>query len=334
MKYQFVPRMVLEIANEIGITVDMEEEYGVVGELIFKNGKRQIFMNSIFNVNSYASARLSKDKSYTKIFLKKHGFNVPEGRQFFSNSLNEKLEYNKRRGIKEALVYASELGYPVFVKPNSLGQGKLVMKAYGEGDIIDTANLIFDLDDIFIIEKPCEGRDHRVLVYKDKVVAAYQRLPLSIVGDGVNTVDSLLNKFLSEVGKKGVILGIKHDDHRIDKKLTSMNKNRNTVIANGENLNLLDNTNLATGGTSIDYTEQIHPDFKEIAIQATKALGLKLSGIDLMANDITLPKKDNNWSIIESNSVPGLDHYASLGTEQYDRVKNMYAEILIQLSES
>ena len=99
-----------------------------------------------------------------------------------------------------------------------------------------------------------------------------------------------------------------------------------SVLPKGESLELLDNANLSTGGTSIDMTEKIHPFYKKIAIKLTKDMGLRLCGVDLIIEgDITKPAK--KWYVIEINSAPGLDHYASLGKKQADIVENLYTKV-------
>jgi len=325
--------IISEVAPSLGIRVELEPEFGFAGELFFKNGKRHLFRNTNFNINPAGSTEIAKDKAYTNFFLRKHGFNVPDGKTFFSDRLNLNLPQSKRRGIQDALIYAKFLGYPVFIKPNNLSQGAFVTKAYEEGDIRSTALQAFERTDVILIERPCVGNDYRIVVLGDEIISAYQRLPLTVIGDGVKTVDELLDKSKVELEMQGRPNSeIDKNDSRIDVKLRSMDKTRLSVLKLGQKIALLDNANLSTGGTSIDVTNKIHSDFAEIAIAATKTLGLQLCGVDLLINDITLPENDAIWSIIELNAAPGLDNYASLGDEQIARVKDLYKKILIYLS--
>lgn len=72
-----------------------------------------------------------------------------------------------------------------------------------------------------------------------------------------------------------------------------------------EVVTLLDNANLSTGGESFDITEEIHPDFVDLARKATQTLGLRLAGVDILADDLTLPLDQNKHvAIIELNGAP------------------------------
>jgi D-alanine-D-alanine ligase-like ATP-grasp enzyme len=58
-------------------------------------------------------------------------------------------------------------------------------------------------------------------------------------------------------------------------------------------------------------------------------MGLRFCGVDLMiAGDISqAPRKGGYW-IIEINSAPGLDHYATIGKAQQRIVEDLYLEVL------
>ena len=103
-----------------------------------------------------------------------------------------------------------------------------------------------------------------------------------------------------------------------------------TVLPKGEKIFLLDNANLSTGGDSVDVTKTIHPGFKKIAVNLTRDMGLRISGVDIMVTkgDITLNPKDCTYYIIEINAAPGLDHYVTTGQAQKKIVEEMYLKVL------
>jgi cyanophycin synthetase len=45
--------------------------------------------------------------------------------------------------------------------------------------------------------------------------------------------------------------------------------------------------NLSTGGTATDVTDIIHPDNREMAERAVRAIGLDVGGVDFLSKDIT-----------------------------------------------
>lgn len=333
MRYPFASIIISEIAPSLGIVVELEPEYGFAGELIFPDGRRHLFRNTNFNVNPAGSTEIAKDKGYTSYFLRKHGFNVPTGKAFFSDQLNQNLPADRRRGIPDAVAFAKKLGFPLFAKPNNLSQGVLVTKVYNAAELRCTAHRIFERTAVMLVEEACFGRDYRVVVLGDKIISAYERIPLSVRGNGVDSVDKLLKdakEKLSDFGRPNA--EIDPTDPRIDIKLGQLKLLRNSVIPEGESVFLLDNANLSTGGTSSDVTGELHPSFAAIAIHATKTIGLQLSGVDLLCNDISRDAADQVWNIIEINAAPGLDNYASLGDDQNDRVKGLYREVLEYLA--
>jgi D-alanine-D-alanine ligase-like ATP-grasp enzyme len=326
--------LISEIGPSLGIRVELEPEYGFAGELIFPDGRSHLFRNTNFNVNPAGSTEIAKDKAYTNYFLRKHGFRVPDGKTFFSDRLNANIPEGKRRGVKEAVTYASNNGWPLFAKPNNLSQGAFVTKVYSTGDLESAASLIFERTDVMLLEEPCAGADHRVVILGEEVISAYKRSPLSVVGNGAISIEELLHKAKASLVDQGRPNSeIDTTDYRIDIKLRSIERSREWVPPIGEEVQLLDNANLSTGGTSVDVTDNIHPDFAKIAVSASKTLGLTLCGVDILTNDISQPAIRQDWAIIELNAAPGLDNYSSLGDKQAERVRGLYRKILQFLAE-
>jgi D-alanine-D-alanine ligase-like ATP-grasp enzyme len=324
---------IAEIGSSMGISVELEPEYQFAGELVFPDGRRHLFRNTNFNVNPAGSTEIAKDKGYTSFFLRKHGLNAPKNKAFFSEKLNANLPTARRRGVEAAIEFAEKLGFPVFIKPNNLSQGAFVTKAYCAVDIYKVAQQIFERTDVLLVEQACQGRDYRVVVLGSKIISAYERIPLAVIGDSKHSIEELLQHAkakLAHLGRPNSEIDI--SDHRIDIKLRELGKTRNAIPAEGERVVLLDNANLSTGGTSADVSDTIHASFSDIAIKATKTLGLQLCGVDILCDDLTQNASNQAWNIIELNAAPGLDNYASLGVEQANRVKSLYREILAYLA--
>lgn len=71
---------------------------------------------------------------------------------------------------------------------------------------------------------------------------------------------------------------------------------------------LRENSNISTGGDSIDVTDEFSEAYKQIAQQAVEALGAKISGIDLIIpdKDIDPQTDDQAYGIIEANFNPAM----------------------------
>ncbi|HEX2780136.1 MAG TPA: Mur ligase family protein, partial [Gemmatimonadaceae bacterium] len=79
-----------------------------------------------------------------------------------------------------------------------------------------------------------------------------------------------------------------------------------TVPAAGEVVYLRGTANLSTGGTSIDRTDDMHPDNVTACEMAAGAVGLDIAGIDVITPDISVPFRENGAVIIEVNAAPGI----------------------------
>ncbi|MFM7363765.1 MAG: cyanophycin synthetase [Cuspidothrix sp.] len=319
-----ITSIIQKLALQIGAVVLVEPEYELVGHITFKNGKRSVFSYAKLNINGFASAELAKDKAYSNFFLRQFGYRVTEGKTFFNDHLCAKLAHP--RNIDDGLDYAQKLGFPVIVKPLNLSQGVLVTKVYNQEEYYHVAKKIFQIKSGLIVEKFYSGNDYRILVLDNEIIAAYQRIPLFVVGDGKSNILELLQQKqerFTNMGRKNII---KFEDFRISQKLQTQNLNLDSVIPANDIVYLLDSANLSSGGEAVDFSENIHPDFKKLAINITKDIGLRLAGVDILTDDITSPMVD--YTLIEVNGSPGLDHYAASSEVAAQKVENLYLKVL------
>lgn len=83
-------------------------------------------------------------------------------------------------------------------------------------------------------------------------------------------------------------------------------KNPFDVPEIGETVYLRENSNISTGGDSIDFTDDIDDSYKQIAIKAAKAAGATFCGVDMMIEDTGVGATDQSYSIIEINFNPAI----------------------------
>ncbi|MCB1032914.1 MAG: cyanophycin synthetase, partial [Acidobacteria bacterium] len=69
--------------------------------------------------------------------------------------------------------------------------------------------------------------------------------------------------------------------------------------------------NLSTGGTAVDVTDVIHPDNREMAERAAKAIGLDVAGVDFLTEDISRSYRETGGAICEVNAAPGFRMHVS-----------------------
>jgi hypothetical protein len=202
-----------KVATEMGATVLIEPEYGLIGHITFKNGKITVFDHTRLNINGFGSAYLAQDKAFANYFLKQLGYSVTEGKTFLSEKMCAKV--SNPRNIHDGWNYAQELGLPVIVKPLNLSLGILVTKVYNKTEYYQVAEKIFNLQSVLIVERFYSGHDFRILVLDNEIIAAYQRIPLSVTGDGQSTILELLQRKKQELIKTGEKILIDFVDFRI-----------------------------------------------------------------------------------------------------------------------
>ncbi|MCK1699916.1 ATP-grasp domain-containing protein [Bradyrhizobium sp. 146] len=333
MRIPFVPRLLARIADQAGVRVELEPEFEFAGRMIFPNGNFHLFRAGNLNINRAGSVAIAEDKNYTSYFLHQSGLKVPRELTFFSDYLSQNLAPERRRSIKHACEFAAAIGYPVVVKPNDGSLGAFVVKAHGPEDIASAAERIFTKHHVAIVQEFCTGNDYRVVVLGDQIISAYQRIPLHVVGDGRSTIDELIVRKkdgLAALGRPNT--EIDPSDVRVDAVLARHGLSRVTILPDGKIQRLLDNANLSAGGDAVDITSRLDASFADIAVNATRALGLSLCGVDIVCEDATRPADD--YTILELNAAPGLDNYASVGEEQSRRVDEMFLKIMKFLEKS
>lgn len=321
--------MMKKIAPRIGATVLIEPEWGIVSQITFKNGKRKYSRYNSIDLNSLGASEISRDKGYANFFMKKMGYKTIEGDTFYSDKWARTI--GSRKNIDVGYKYAKKLGFPVIVKPNSGSQGSDVALVHNKEEFYKALNRIYKNDKIAIVERYMKGNDYRLVVLDDKVISAYRRIPLSVIGDGKSSIRELFNEKKKLFIKLKRDMKIKSTDFRLCDKIQRGGYKWNFVLERGVKIFLLDNANLSTGGESIDVTKKVHPLFKKIAVDLTADMGLRLCGVDLIVNG-EISDKPKEYSIIEVNSAPGLDHYVKTGKAQQRIVENLYLEVLKKMS--
>ena len=319
--------ILLKVAPQINATVLIEPIWGIVGQITFKSGRHSYFRYNTLDLNPMGGSEIARDKDYSNFFMKHMGYpTVPGSKTFFSDAWGKAIG-SPRRNIDAAYAHALKLGFPVIVKPNSGSQGVGVALVHTKREFYRAVRTVFTLDRLVLVESAVQGKDYRIVVLDKKIISAYERIPLNVIGDGKSTIKQLLRIKQKQFVATSRDTRIKLDDPRIITKLSHQKLSLHSVIPMGLRIFLLDNANLSSGGDSIDITNKVHPAFKKLAVQLTRDMGLRLCGVDLIIKgDIT--KKPETYWVLEINSAPGLDHYAKIGIAQAQVVEDLYLKIL------
>ncbi|KKS04850.1 MAG: cyanophycin synthetase [Candidatus Nomurabacteria bacterium GW2011_GWA2_41_25] len=327
-KLPYLTKLIMKLAPKVGAKVVVEPEWGIASQIIYKNGVVRSLRYLSLDLNHTASSDIAKDKDYAKFFMEKRGYPIAKGQTFFEDNWAKILK--NKRTIFTAVKYVQKSGYPVIVKPNSKSQGVDVGLVWNKKELISALRKVFKGDRVALIERYMPGRDYRIVVLGKDIISAYERIPLSVMGDGKSSVLALLKQKQKSFFASGRDTQINFDDARIKMKLHRQGYSLTSILPKGEKIFLLDNANLSTGGDSVDVTNAIHPGFKKIAVNLTRDMGLRIAGVDIMVRkgDIAKNPRSCNYYIIEINAAPGLDHYVTTGPAQKRIVEAMYLKVL------
>lgn len=202
------------------------------------------------------------------------------------------------------------IGYPIVLKPLDGNHGKGVSINVNKWEDA-VAGLLFaqKYSRKVIVERFVTGFDFRMLVIDNKLVAAAQRVPANIMGDGKHTVQQLIDETNKDprrgYGHENVLTEISVDRDTMDL-LEKKNYTLETIPPDKEVVYLKSTANLSTGGTSIDVTDMVHPENIFLAERISRVIGLDVCGIDIMAKNLTQSLKENGGVILEVNAAPGF----------------------------
>lgn len=251
---------------------------------------------TIASTTSSIAVEVACDKEETKNLLEASEIPVPRGR----------IVYNESE-LKDAI---DKIGYPIVTKPVNGNHGRgATTNIRNWEDAANGLDAAKKISSAVICEKFITGRDFRVLVVNYKFVAAALRTPAAVMGDGIHTVQELIDIVNSDprrgYGHEKTLTAIKVDHFTMDM-LKKKDITLDTVIPKGMELWLKPTANLSTGGTASDVTDYVHPTNVFLCERIARVIGLDICGIDIMAEDLSTPITENGGSVLEVNAAPGF----------------------------
>ncbi|MDZ3823896.1 MAG: cyanophycin synthetase [Pseudoxanthomonas sp.] len=263
----------------------------------FGHGKyQQRIQATITGKTPHIAVELASDKEETNKILASLGLPVP--RQVLVTSATD------------ALRAAARLGGPVVLKPYNGNHGRgITIDISGDDEIRAAFEAAREHSRSVIVETFQPGDDHRLLVVNGELVAATRRTPGHVVGDGRHSVAELV-----EIVNRDPRRGVGHEkvltrlelDAQAALMLERAGMTADAVPEDGRVVYLRSTANLSTGGTATDVTDIIHPDNRDMAVRAVRAIGLDVGGVDFITPNIAESYKAIGGAICEVNAAPGF----------------------------
>lgn len=265
-----------------------------------KNGRTEYVKQATkTSLDSYITVLMMENKTVTKKILARNGIRVPKGKEYD----------NINRALKDFAYYQDK---PIVIKPKTTNFGvgvTIFTGAFSKEDYETAFQLAFQYDETVLIEEFLSGKEYRFLVIGDEVLGVLHRVPANVIGDGKSTIEELVaekNKDpLRGTGYRTPLEKIRLGEAE-ELFLKGQGRKRTDIPEKGETVFLRENSNISTGGDSIDYTDEIPDSYKKIAIRSAQAVGAVFCGVDMMIDDITEEAGEDNYGIIEINFNPAI----------------------------
>ncbi|MGL5637817.1 bifunctional glutamate--cysteine ligase GshA/glutathione synthetase GshB [Cetobacterium sp.] len=264
-----------------------------------KNGKVEYIKQATkTSLDSYVTMLIMENKVVTKKLLKDNGVVVPDGRDYSDIDL-AKSDYRK---------YSA--GTVIKPKSTNFGLGITIFKdEFSKEDYDKAIDIAFKEDSSILIEKFVKGKEYRIFVIDGEVVGVLHRVPANVMGDGKKSIEELVaEKNLDPLRGEGYKTPLEKIKLGEAEKmfLKAQGLDFKYIPEKNEVVYLRENSNISTGGDSLDFTDEILDVYKQIAIQSAAAVGAKICGVDMMIEDLKEENPKGNYAIIELNFNPAI----------------------------
>ena len=256
---------------------------------------------TIASTTSSIAVDIVSDKELTRRLLSDQCIPFPKG-----------VILEEEEEVKSAI---EEIGFSVVIKPNDGNHGRGITTCVNSYDeVIKAFRIAKTISDEVIMEKHIEGSDYRFLLINYKLVAVSKRLPAMVRGDGVSSIQKLIDNVNKDpnrgISHEKILTRITVDENTMDI-LKRKNLTLDSVLPVGQNLSLKDTANISSGGTAIDVTDKVHPHNIALVERIARLIELNVCGLDIIAKDIMSPITEDTGALLEINAAPGLRMHLS-----------------------
>lgn len=294
-------QMLLFDAIQKGLHFEILDEQDQFLKLWHKDHVEYVKNGNMTSKDNYVVPLAMANKTVTKKILTDAGFPVPAGDEF--TSLEQGLAYYPLIKDKQIVVKPKStnfgLGISIFQEPASLDNYKKALE------------IAFAEDTAVLVEEFISGTEYRFFILDGRCEAVLLRVAANVVGDGKHTIREL-------VAQKNAN-PLRGRDHRSPLEiialgdieqlmLTQQGYTPDDILPEGKKVNLRRNSNISTGGDSIDVTETMDSSYQELAAAMATSMGAWACGVDLIIPDETQPasKENPHCTCIELNFNPSM----------------------------
>ena len=210
-----------------------------------------------------------------------------------------------------ARLAARRIGWPVVVKPIDRDRGEGVAVDVADDQVLQAAfdeAVHYSRVKQAIIEKQVDGVCHRLFVTDGQLLYAVKRLPMSVTGNGRQTVAELVAQEFETQQRvpPWTRSAIRPLDAMALAAMAAAGFTASSIPGDGTRVPLRRIESTEWGGVDEEVTQRIHPENLRVALAASALFGLDVAGIDIISPDISRPWHENGAIINEVNFAPLL----------------------------
>ncbi|HEL2401814.1 TPA: bifunctional glutamate--cysteine ligase GshA/glutathione synthetase GshB [Streptococcus suis] len=294
-------QMILFDAIQMGLHVEILDEEDQFLKLWHGDHVEYIKNGNMTSKDNYVIPLAMANKVVTKKILDQAGFPVPAGAEF--SNKEEAQRY-----------YGQVASSAIVVKPKSTNFGlgiSIFQEPASQADYEKALDIAFSEDSHVLVEEFVVGTEYRFFILEGKCEAVLLRVAANVVGDGQSTIRELVEQKNQDP--------LRGRDHRSPLEIINLGDiellmleqqgyTPDTVLPEGIQAFLRGNSNISTGGDSIDMTDQMDEFYKQLAADMATAMGAWACGVDLIIPDRTkqASKNEPNCTCIELNFNPAM----------------------------
>ncbi|MDA9008383.1 hypothetical protein N9K16_00325 [Alphaproteobacteria bacterium] len=255
-----------------------------------------------FPINSATFSEIARDKAHCTTLLRDAGLITIKGDYFFTSDDRKGMRPDGRE-LDDALAYAEQLSYPVFVKPNTGCRGLMADLVDSPENLQTHFKEISAIDHIAILQAYIVAPEYRLFCLNGKVRFSYSKSVATLVGDGKSSVEKLLADYNAQFAADPS-RALSSQAPFLNERMGEKGMKLASILPEGNKLALAARANLSTGGTLSDYQDEIPSTIQEWASKVLTAVPLPLCAIDLFAPEGY--DRPEAFQIIEVNANPAF----------------------------
>ncbi|MCC7160401.1 ATP-grasp domain-containing protein [Candidatus Nomurabacteria bacterium] len=305
-------KLIWEEANKRGIKMEQVKIFGKPVEFYraIINGKKRYFQSlPIPPWLQQSGYKWLDDKFKLYQVLSKNNIKVPKAYKISNLSQAKKAFEN--------------LSKPVIIKPQNGSRGRhTTTNINTEEELINALNLSRQITLFTVMQEHLFGSVCRATVINNKLVGFFRATPPQIIGDGIHTIQELIDDKNKNRNKK--ISDVNINDDLIDF-IKRQNYTLDSILEKDKIIDLSAKTGRFYGGYTEEMLPKIHPKMHDIFSRAGSLIKAPIAGFDLIIKDPTKDPDTERWGIIECNSLPFIDlHYFALEGNPVNLAENIW----------